>query len=227
MKLVGQSKLTVNKIVFYTESNLYLLSAHSKSYGFSFRHRNFNMWTKIAFLGIAMISTINAQAGPGGTSLGDHGHGSVAFSVGLSRTMHIANAETVTFDKVFSNLASAYSEHTGIFKCPQSGMYVFHLHAYDMNTDKAMWLELKKNNELLVSISGYDSHATAGNTVLVHLNRGDTVYVKARQGQEFSLFGRNDEIYATFTGYKVSDASYQAPPAPDQDPFAFLNGRRR
>lgn len=47
--------------------------------------------------------------------------------------MHIANAETVTFDKVFSNLASAYSEHTGIFKCPQSGMYVFHLHAYDMN----------------------------------------------------------------------------------------------
>lgn len=93
--------------------------------------------------------------------------------------------------------------------------------------DKAMWLELKKNNELLVSISGYDSHATAGNTVLVHLNRGDTVYVKARQGQEFSLFGRSDEIYATFTGYKVSDASYQAPPGPDQDPFAFLNGRRR
>lgn len=48
--------------------------------------------------------------------------------------MHITNAETVLFDKVFSNLASAYSEHTGIFKCPQSGMYVFHLHAYDMNT---------------------------------------------------------------------------------------------
>lgn len=61
MKLVGQSKLTVNKIVFYTESKLYLLSAHSKSYGFSFRHRNFNMWTKIAFLGIAMISTINGN----------------------------------------------------------------------------------------------------------------------------------------------------------------------
>lgn len=46
---------------FYTESELYLLSAHSKSYGFSFRHRNFNMWTKIAFLGIAMISTINGN----------------------------------------------------------------------------------------------------------------------------------------------------------------------
>ena len=77
---------------------------------------------------------ISAQSGPGGTSLGDHGHGSVAFSVGLSRTMHIANAETVVFDKVFSNVATGYSDHTGIFKCPQSGMYVFHLHAYDMNT---------------------------------------------------------------------------------------------
>lgn len=53
--------MTVNKIVFYTEPKLYLLSAHSKSYGFSFRHRNFNMWTKIAFLGIAMISTINGN----------------------------------------------------------------------------------------------------------------------------------------------------------------------
>lgn len=37
------------------------LLTHSKSYGFSFRHRNFNMWTKIAFLGIAMISTINGN----------------------------------------------------------------------------------------------------------------------------------------------------------------------
>jgi hypothetical protein len=90
-----------------------------------------------------------------------------------------------------------------------------------------MWLELKKNNELLVSISGYDSHSTAGNSVLVHLDRGDNVFVKARQGQEFSLFGLKDEIYATFTGYKVSDANYQAPANPDQDPFAFLNGRKR
>lgn len=53
-------ELTVNKKV-YTEPKLNLLSAHSKSYGFSFRHRNFNMWTKIAFLGIAMISTINGN----------------------------------------------------------------------------------------------------------------------------------------------------------------------
>lgn len=64
--------------------------------------------------------------------------------------MHIANAETVTFDKVFSNLASAYSEHTGIFKCPQSGMYVFHLHAYDMNTVR--WWKNKKTELKLNTI---------------------------------------------------------------------------
>ena len=78
---------------------------------------------------------------------------------------------------------------------------MFHIHAYDSNTDKAMWLELLHNNNVTISISGYNSHTSGGNTVMLKLNKYDRVEVKGRDRQAFSLFGLPDQIYSTFTGY--------------------------
>lgn len=64
-----------------------------------------------------------------------------------------------------------------------------------------MWIELFKNQDFQISVSGYNSHSTAGNSIILFLRKGDTVYIKARPHQEFTLFGQPDEIYATFTGY--------------------------
>ena len=94
---------------------------------------------------------------------------------------------------------------------------IFHLQ------DKAMWLEAMRNSHLLVSISGYNSHATAGNTVMTQMNQGDKFYIRARPGQEFTLFGQDDEVYATFTGYRVADVAYSDPDA-NQNPFGFFPG---
>ena len=84
-----------------------------------------------------------------------------------------------------------------------SGLYLFHFHAYDLNTDRAMWLELLHNDKVTVSVSGYNSHTSGGNTVMLKLKKFDRVEVRGRDQQSFSLFGLSDQIYSTFTGYLV------------------------
>ena len=78
---------------------------------------------------------------------------------------------------------------------------MFHIHAYDSNTDKAMWLELLHNSNVTVSVSGYNSHTSGGNSVMLKLNKYDRIEVKGRDRQTFSLFGLPDQIYSTLTGY--------------------------
>ena len=112
------------------------------------------------------------------------------------------------YDKVFANFGDGYLPDTGEFTAPESGVYAFHVHAYNSNKDKAMWIELMKNVDVLVSVSGYDSHSTAGNSIITTMHKGDTVFVRARPGQEFTLFGTNDQIYTTFSGYRVGDIPY-------------------
>ncbi|KAL3854823.1 hypothetical protein ACJMK2_014066 [Sinanodonta woodiana] len=125
----------------------------------------------------------------------------VAFSVGLTFTQHLSFSETVLYDRIFMNLGNGYNKQTGVFTCPAEGIYVLHFHAYDMNTDKAMWLELMHNTDFIVSVSGYSSHSSGGNTVILQLRIGDTIQVKGREQQQFSLFGQHDEIYSTLSGY--------------------------
>ncbi|XP_033728709.1 complement C1q-like protein 3 isoform X2 [Pecten maximus] len=133
------------------------------------------------------------------------GNDIVAFSAGLTHTMSVSSGETIAFDKVFTNIGGGYDISTGNFKAPKSGIYAFTIHGYDANVDKAMWIELKKNSQLLVSISGYDSHSSAGNSVITYLSAGENVYVQARPNQSFSLFGKPDQVYATFSGYMIGE----------------------
>lgn len=49
----------------------------------------------------------------------------VAFSAGLSHDLTILHAEKVVYDKIFTNIGSAYDSTTGNFNCPTSGIYVF------------------------------------------------------------------------------------------------------
>jgi len=64
-----------------------------------------------------------------------------------------------------------------------------------------MWLELLQNDVVTVSLSGYNSHTVASNTVILKLRQNDRVEVKSREMQTFSLFGLPDQVYSTLTGY--------------------------
>ena len=49
----------------------------------------------------------------------------VAFSAGVTKHLVYQHAETVIYDRVFTNIGSGYNSATGIFTCPTSGIYVF------------------------------------------------------------------------------------------------------
>ncbi|XP_060063260.1 cerebellin-2-like [Ylistrum balloti] len=149
---------------------------------------------------IASLSVVFAACLVNGAPTGDE---IVAFSAGLTNTVSLSSGETIQFDKVFSNVGGGYDVSTGVFTAPKNGIYAFTIHGYDANSDKAMWIELKKNDDLLVSISGYNSHSSAGNSVITYLSGGENVHVQARPNQSFSLFGRVDQVYATFSGYMI------------------------
>lgn len=85
-----------------------------------------------------------------------------------------------------------------------AGVYVFHFHAYSTNRDAVMWLELLHNDAVTVSLSGYNSHTVASNTVMLKLRQNDRVEVRSKEQQQFSLFGLPDQVYSTFTGYLLS-----------------------
>ena len=46
-------------------------------------------------------------------------------------------------------------------------------------------------------------YASGGNAAVLQLDAGDTVYVRARVGNDNLLYGRGDEIYCTFSGYLI------------------------
>nr|ADX99230.1 complement 1 q protein [Meretrix meretrix] len=135
----------------------------------------------------------------------NNGEHAVSFSVGLANTQRVYNKDTILYDNVFVNEHNGYSTSTGIFTCPIPGLYVFHFHAYSSNKDTIMWLELVHNDRAVVSVSGYNSHTVGSQTVMLKLRKGDRVQIQSKEFQEFALFGLNDQIYSTFTGYIIHE----------------------
>ncbi|XP_033728708.1 complement C1q-like protein 3 isoform X1 [Pecten maximus] len=148
----------------------------------------------------------------------------VAFAVGLTHTTTGNSGETVRYDKIFTNLGGGYDQNTGVFTAPKSGIYKFEFHAYDANTDNAMWLELVKNTELLVSLAGFNSHSSAGNSVIVFAGKGERVFVQVRQAQSFTLFGQKNQVYGTFVGHLIGEmdmAQSDSSPSSGNNHFFF------
>ena len=89
---------------------------------------------------------------------------------------------------------------SGRFVCRVAGVYKFQVYTLT-KTDAKIWLELYKNNDLVVSVWGHTQgdYADSGNAAIVELTEGDTVYVQSRDQYDVSLFGASDEIYTTMT----------------------------
>ena len=57
----------------------------------------------------------------------------MAFSAGLTHNMNISHAETVVYDKVFTNIGGGYNNNTGIFNVPTAGIYAFQVRCSDIH----------------------------------------------------------------------------------------------
>lgn len=65
-----------------------------------------------------------------------------------------------------------------------------------------MWMDLYKNKEYIVSIYAYtfNDWSDGGNTVILELQKGDLIFVKAVDDYNNWIYGAADEVYTTFSG---------------------------
>lgn len=135
----------------------------------------------------------------------------VAFSVGLSAHHTQTQGHIVLFDKVFINKGLAYNTQTGKFTAKYSGVYVFHFHALS-HSDKAIWIDLYHNFIYVDSIYGHvpSGYVTGSNSASLELLQGDEVYLDIKS-HDTALYGTQDQIYCTFSGYLLALLSQYQP----------------
>ncbi|KAK7111797.1 hypothetical protein V1264_011372 [Littorina saxatilis] len=124
----------------------------------------------------------------------------VAFSAGLSDNVKLQANDKLRYDRVTTNVGSALNATTGMFTCPQSGLYQFHVHAFPIRGLR-LWMSLYLKDIPIISVYA-ESQSSGGHSVVVFVNKGDTVYVAAKVPSK--MYGGSNDIYTTFTGYLIS-----------------------
>ena len=85
------------------------------------------------------------------------------------------------FDRVHVNEGGAYHVHTGLFTAPSSGIYFLTMYAESGQADTR--LDMRRDTRTLVSATfGPDTWMTGGNSVVVKMNRFETIRVMLIKG---------------------------------------------
>ncbi|XP_062396040.1 complement C1q-like protein 4 [Sardina pilchardus] len=126
----------------------------------------------------------------------------IAFYAGL-RKQH-EGMDVLKFDDVVTNVGNYYEPSTGKFTCPLPGIYYFTYHVLMRGGDgTSMWADLKKNGQVRASAIAQDADQNydyASNSVILHLDVGDEVYVQLDGGK---VHGGNTNKYSTFSGFLI------------------------
>ncbi|XP_042200239.1 complement C1q-like protein 2 [Callorhinchus milii] len=126
----------------------------------------------------------------------------IAFYAGLRKPHE--GYEILKFDDVVTNIGNHYEASTGKFTCTVPGIYFFTYHVLMRGGDGvSMWADLCKNGQVRASAIAQDADQNydyASNTVILHLDVGDEVYVKLDGGK---VHGGNNNKYSTFSGFII------------------------
>ncbi|XP_076853147.1 C1q-related factor isoform X2 [Brachyhypopomus gauderio] len=127
-------------------------------------------------------------------------HPRVAFYAGLKNPHE--GYEILKFDDVVTNLGNNYDGTLGKFVCSVPGTYFFIYHVLMRGGDgTSMWADLCKNGQVRASAIAQDADQNydyASNSVILHLDAGDEVYIKLDGGK---AHGGNNNKYSTFSGF--------------------------
>ncbi|XP_058511982.1 caprin-2 isoform X4 [Ochotona princeps] len=125
----------------------------------------------------------------------------VAFSA--ARTSNLAPGtldQPIVFDLLLNNLGETFDLQLGRFNCPVNGTYVFIFHMLKLAVNVPLYVNLMKNEEVLVSAyanDGAPDHETASNHAVLQLFQGDRVWLRLHRG---AIYGSTWK-YSTFSGY--------------------------
>jgi len=126
------------------------------------------------------------------------------FSATMSRDIaNVQNHATIVFDNIITNIGAAYSPSNGVFTCKMAGIYVF---VWTTTNKNRTWMntELVLNGQrkgIAFSDSGdHDDHSVASNTVVLDLDVGDQVWIRAGTWHNGHLGG---ESCTSFSGFML------------------------
>ncbi|XP_067386006.1 complement C1q-like protein 4 [Emydura macquarii macquarii] len=126
----------------------------------------------------------------------------IAFYAGLRKPHE--GYEILRFDDVVTNVGNYYEPSSGKFTCPLPGIYFFTYHVLMRGGDgTSMWADLMKNGQVRASAIAQDADQNydyASNSVILHLDVGDEVFVKLDGGK---VHGGNTNKYSTFSGFVI------------------------
>ncbi|XP_063748970.1 C1q-related factor-like [Eleginops maclovinus] len=124
----------------------------------------------------------------------------VAFFAGLRNPQE--GYDILRFDDVVTNIGGNYEGATGKFTCKIPGTYFFIYNVLMRGGDgTSMWADLIKNGLVRASAIAQDqdqSYDYASNSVILHLDAGDEVFIKLDGGK---AHGGNSNKYSTFSGF--------------------------
>ncbi|XP_072001072.1 caprin-2 isoform X1 [Engystomops pustulosus] len=125
----------------------------------------------------------------------------VAFSA--ARTSNFAPGtldQPIVFDLLLNNLGDTFDFQVGRFMCPVNGTYVFIFHMLKLAVNVPLYVNLMKNEEVMVSAyanDGAPDHETASNHAVLQLFQGDQIWLRLHRG---AIYGSSWK-YSTFSGY--------------------------
>lgn len=108
--------------------------------------------------------------------------------------------------QIITNDGNAYNTNTGVFTCPEAGVYMFTFvlgERGDHDGTTGTWAELVVNSKFLVAASVDAFHSTqdlqGSNTAVIRLKLGDEVWVDALSYRGH-VEGDDSRRFTTFTG---------------------------
>lgn len=132
----------------------------------------------------------------------------IAFSAALGHPMddNETVSEVVMYEIVDINIGEGYDPTTGIFRVPESGVYVFH---WTSVTIPGKWYETELNinghqkrlNSCNNKGENASSNLSCSTIVIAEVKESDIVWV-AKFGQEGDYLM---EMYSSFTGWKIGE----------------------
>ncbi|XP_016086561.1 complement C1q-like protein 2 [Sinocyclocheilus grahami] len=157
------------------------------------------------FTGITS-GTARTETGDVGPALGNI---KIAFYVGLKNPHE--GYEVLRFDDVVTNVGNHYDPTTGKFTCQVSGIYYFTYHVLMRGGDgTSMWADLCKNGQVRASAIAQDADQNydyASNSVVLHLDSGDEIYVKL-DGGSLNLTGSLGDLVRASAIAQDADQNY-------------------
>ncbi|KAL3831363.1 hypothetical protein ACJMK2_023116 [Sinanodonta woodiana] len=133
----------------------------------------------------------------------------IAFSTYITDYVyHLGINQVIKYNGVLTNEGSAYNSHTGIFTCPQGGLYLISFFANSMN-GHPVWVQLMVDDINVSDAVGYslrdNQDNQGGNVAILRLRAGQLVWTSIHYHSDSTLAGTREFRHVTFSGVRLSD----------------------